>query len=316
LSARSVLAGHAYTVGYSVWAAWKSAVASRAAPLYVDVDDSKYGTVRLKTLFDAVPEADELLAIVHGFGGSAGSPYCAAAAASARAAGVSSVRVGLRGTDCSGEDLFHAGLTADLREVLRQPPFAAFRRVYLLGYSLGGHLALKAAAEKVDARLCAAAAISAPVNLDIASRAFDAPSQFMYRRYIFGALNKQYAAVAARGRAPTPLRQVIRARSSRARDALTVVPRFGFQSLEHYYAEASAAPLLRRLSIPTLYVGSEVDPLVPHGGLAADLSTASPLLSVRWPRRGGHVYFPSQLDLGERAPLGLEPQVLAWMRRR
>jgi hypothetical protein len=45
------------------------------------------------------------------------------------------------------------------------------------------------------------------------------------------------------------------------------------------------------------------------------LASAPSGLTVRWLGGGGHVGFPGREDLGERGPLGLEPQLLAWLLR-
>jgi hypothetical protein len=36
-------------------------------------------------------------------------------------------------------------------------------------------------------------------------------------------------------------------------------------------------------------------------------------LTVCWLNTGGHLSFPADLNLGQHAPLGLEPQVIRWL---
>jgi predicted alpha/beta-fold hydrolase len=98
-------------------------------------------------------------------------------------------------------------------------------------------------------------------------------------------------------------------------DDRIVAPRFGYRSAEHYYAEASVAPRLARLSRPALLVGATFDPMVPAEVVRPALVGGPPLLDVRWIREGGHVGFPSSLDLGLGGETGLEPQALCWLRR-
>jgi predicted alpha/beta-fold hydrolase len=62
-----------------------------------------------------------------------------------------------------------------------------------------------------------------------------------------------------------------------------------------------------------LLVNTEQDPMVLASTVRPALRAASSRLDVRWLRSGGHVGFPRDTDLGERAPLGLEPQVASWL---
>jgi predicted alpha/beta-fold hydrolase len=223
------------------------------------------------------------------------------------------LRLSLRGADYSGEDILHGGITQDLWAALTAPEIAQYRRVLLLGYSVGGHIVLRAAVEQLDARVRAAAAICPPLDLDRATIAFDHPARRPYRRHIFHGLNKAYAAAAARGRFHVPPAVVARARSCRERDSLTVVARFGFRSAEDYYERESVAPRLHSLQIPSLVVASRNDPIVPADTVIPALASASRALSVAWAEAGGHVYFPKTLDLGQPGPLGLEQQVIQWL---
>jgi predicted alpha/beta-fold hydrolase len=287
----------------------------RTQPFQTVLRDPALGAVRLTGLLSEVAGCDTIVLIVHGLSGNALSPYCARAAHAAEQAGFSSLRLSLRGADFSGEDIFHGGTTEDLRAALAAPQIAGYRRVLLLGYSVGGHIALRAAVDAVDSRLRAAAAICPPLDLDAATAAFDHPKRRPYRRHIFRGLNKAYAAAAARGRAPLSPAVVERARSCRERDSLTVVVRFGFRSSADYYQRESVGPQLHRLRIPSLVVAARHDPMVPAEAIAPALEGASPALSVAWTERGGHVSFPRNLDLFQSGPLGLEPQVIRWLDR-
>jgi predicted alpha/beta-fold hydrolase len=200
-----------------------------------------------------------------------------------------------------------------LHAALTSPELAQYRDLYVVGFSLGGHLALRLATEAHDARLRAVAAICAPLDLQRSGAALDARRRLAYRRYVLRRLKANYAAVAARRSLPTPLDRVLRVNEIWEWDALTVVPRFGFGSTAEYYQQASVAPQLGALRLPALLVQTENDPMVTAASVRPALGTALPLLDVRWLRRGGHVGFPAALDLGEAAPLGLAPQVLRWL---
>lgn len=252
---------------------------------------------------------------MHGLGGSASSPYALRAAAMAETLGASSLRLNLRGSDGLGEDYYHAGLTADLHAALASAELAAYARLYLVGVSLGGHVALRLLTEAHDARLRAVAAVCAPLDLDATAAALDRPQSALYRYYILRRLREVYAEVAARHPVPTPLERLDGVWKLREFDALTVAPRWGFASAEDYYARASVGPLLPRLAKPALLVAASDDPMVPRSTLDPWFAGA-PALDVRWVSRGGHVSVPGSLDLGMPAPRGLSGQVLGWLLER
>jgi predicted alpha/beta-fold hydrolase len=98
---------------------------------------------------------------------------------------------------------------------------------------------------------------------------------------------------------------------------LTVVPRFGFESVEQYYATMSVGPRLSELQVPALLVQSDPDPMVPpwtyEHHLAPGLQGRQPQLLVRRLGVGGHVGFPARLAFGDAAPVALERHVIAWL---
>jgi predicted alpha/beta-fold hydrolase len=278
----------------------------------VVVEEPGRGPVVLRGLLRRAPESRAVVVLLHGLGGNADSPYVRSSTAALTAEGVATLRLNLRGADPEGSDFYHAGLTADLAAAVASPELAAYERVYVLGFSLGGHLALRYAAERPDPRLRAVAAVSAPLELQPAQRAIDRFAAWPYRAYVLGRLKRTYAEIARRGSVPTPPERVARVRTLRDFDRLTVVPRFGFTSPEDYYARASAGPLLPGLTVPARLVASPGDPMVPSDAIAGAAARA-PGLQVSWVAEGGHVGFPGDLDLGEPGGRGLERQLTSWL---
>jgi len=310
------IAGHLWTLAPALLSFLRPPARLQARAFQTVLQDPAMGPVRLTGLLSEVAGSETIVLIVHGLSGNAMSPYCASAAQAAAQAGLSSLRLSLRGADYSGEDILHGGITADLWAALAAPEVARYKSVLLLGYSVGGHIALRAAIEQADPRLRAVAAICPPLDLYQATRAFDHPARRPYRLHIFRGLDKAYAAAARRGRAHVLPAVVARARSCQERDSLTVVPRFGFHSAEDYYEQESVASRLHRLQTPSLVVLSRHDPLVPAATVIPAIAQASRALSTIWVAPGGHVYFPKHLDLGQRGPRGLEPQVIQWLKER
>ena len=285
----------------------------RCQPWSLHVADPSLGSVRLSGRLFTPSGAERLLLAIHGLGGSSESLYLRATVLDAYAAGMACLCLDLRGADGQGEDFYHAGLSSDLHAALASSELAGFRTLHLLGFSLGGHVALRCATEPHDARLMSVAAVCAPLALERSQQALDEPRRALYRHYVLQRLKASYAIMAQRRPVPTPVAEVLRVRRIRHWDELTVVPRFGFASATDYYRHASVGPRLHSLAVPALLVQSEHDPMVPAASVRPSLTSPPPLLDVRWCQRGGHVGFPADLDLGQAAPVGLPGQVRAWL---
>lgn len=298
-----MLAGHWWTVAPELGERVRPVVAPPSAAWETTLDDPRVGPVRLRGRLRERAGATTLLVVVHGLGGSPDSPYCRRAAALAERRGWSCLRIGLRGSSGDGEDLYHAGLGEDVARALRDPGLARYERVLVVGYSLGGHVALWLGLAP-EPRVAAVAAVSAPLDLDRGCAAIDRRRAWVYRRHVLEGLVQGYRAVAARRAVATPVREVARVRTLREWDRLTVVPRFGFADVDDYYRRASVGPRLGELKVPALYVGMRHDPMVPASTVEPSLrAAAGGGLATRWLDAGGHVA----------APGPWEDDVLAWL---
>ncbi len=310
------LAGHFWTVAPHLMERLRREAAPGSRRWTTVLNDPAVGPVRLSGFLHEPGEARALLVIVHGLGGSASSHYAVRAARAAEASGLACVRLSLRGADGSGEDFYNAGLIEDLRAAIESPEVRRYDSVLVVGYSLGGHLALRYAVEEPDPRVRAVAAVSAPLDLELSQRAIDRRGLALYRHHLLANLRHLMVAVEARRELPVPLSVLGSVRTLREWDRHTVVPRFGFASPEDYYTKMSVGPHLARLQVPALLVAAEADPMVPPATLRPSLAADHANLTVRWVSRGGHVSFPAGLDLGLAAPRGLERQVIAWLQAR
>jgi hypothetical protein len=230
------------------------------------------------------------------------------AAAALVGAGASSIRVDLRGADGRGEDVYHAGLCTDLDAIVRAVAPASVRRVYALGYSLGGHVALRWAAAPGDSRLRGVAAVCAPLDLALGCRSIDRAEAWVYRVHVLRGLKRMYRQVARRRGVPVPVADVMRVRTVRQWDERVVVPRHGFRDVDAYYASQSVAPRLGELTVPALWLGGDDDPMVVAGAVEPALSAAR-AVEVAW-LPGGHVGFAPGARLGGEP---VERGVVAWL---
>lgn len=300
------LAGHLWTVVPHFARRWRS--------LHVPLEPwSSSGGVRLSGSIVHAAKRDALLVVLHGLGGSVDRPYMRGAAATALAAGAGCLLLNARGADLAGGGLSHAGLTDDIRQALADASLGDYRRIYLLGYSMGGHLTLKYLAEDPEPRVRAGAAVCSPLDLEASMSAFDRPICYVYRRVVLRGLADVYEASARTERLPSTLARVRAVRRMFEWDELVVAPYFGFASPWEYYELESAAPKLHALARPALYLGASDDPMVPKPTVDAALRRANDRLRVHFHEGGGHLGFPASFTLGERAAPGVESQVIAWL---
>jgi predicted alpha/beta-fold hydrolase len=310
----STLSGHFWTL----WPTLRQRLAPLSAPGAEHwstrfMEDGRQ--VTLRGLWREEP-CTVAVVVVHGLGGDPSRPYCVRAARAISAHGWSCLRLALRGADRQSNDFYHAGLHQDLAATIGSPALRPYDRIVILGYSLGGHVALRYACERPDPRVRAVTAICSPLDLDRAAHHLDESTSPLYRRHVLRGLRSLYAEVAARGPVPTPPAELEAVDRIRDWDRLTVCPRFGFEDPEAYYASESVNSRLRDLHVPALLLVSRNDPMLRLADVESAIEDANALFEVRRIARGGHVGFPPNVDLGEDSPPGLERQVLRWMERK
>jgi uncharacterized protein len=297
---------HLQTLGASLplWAPGSERFANDTARIPLAGDCALHGLVGWQP--GAAPHAAVVL--VHGVGGTAESRYVVRAALALHRAGYHVLRLNLRG---AGEgvheapSLYHAGLTADLAaavEWLGESP--RVNAVFVLGFSLGGHVTLRWAGElgaKAPPLLRGVAAVSAPFDLERTTQCIERLRSLPYHRYVVKNLvaqGKQFASLHPR-RAHYNAADLRHVGTVREYDTLVVAPMHGWKSAEDYYAAASAGPFVHAIELPSLVVHAEDDPMVP-GHLVRDaLAQAPPAVEQHWSQRGGHVGWFA--GLGEQA---------------
>lgn len=308
--------GHFWTIAPTLLGAGDKDEAMGGRRWSTSLHDPDRGRVRLSGWLHE-QGSRTLVVLLHGLGGTSSVLYVRDAARVALARGHDCLRMAMRGAERDGEDIHHAGLTRDIHATLESVQLEGYERIVLIGFSLGGHLMLRATAEvELDPRVTTTIAVCSPLDLQTGSTTIDHPRATVYREYVLRALRQMYKPCARRGRAPSPWSEVRGVRTVRAWDERTVVPRFGFGSADAYYRAMSAANVLGELKRPCLYVGSSHDPMVTRASVEPSLRLARPgHMEVRWIEDGGHVYMPARVDLGMGGEETLISQALTWASR-
>jgi predicted alpha/beta-fold hydrolase len=241
-------------------------------------------------------EARALVLVLHGAGGSSDEAYVRRITCKLVDGGMDAVRLDLRGADAStgaSPAVLHGGLTEDVHAAVEH-----FRRAYaqvaLVGFSLGGQIALKTACEwgaSPPHEVAAVVGISPALDLRRSARFFDRPAGSFYRRVVMARLRAQYAR--ARGTLPESLQRLDpdSFRSAAQYNAALVAPAFGFRDTADYYERASSIRDLVDIHVPSLILHAADDPIVPVAPALEARALARPFVRVEITEQGGHIGF-------------------------
>jgi len=259
------------------------------------------GSLHATACWQRAAEPRAAVVLVHGLGGTSQSRYVVRAAVALYRAGFHVACLDLRGVGEGVLDapaIYHAGLTEDPRVaaawVASRPLVSG---VVVVGFSMGGHVAVRLAGELGDSEgdggrhVRGVVAISAPLDLQTVSRAIERRRSLPYHLYVLRNLVKNARAFARLhpGKARFDPSRLGRLRSIRAYDDAVSAPTHGFADADDYYRRASAAPFVERIRLPTLVLHAEDDPMVPPSCARPWLDRAPAVLEQVWTRRGGHV---------------------------
>lgn len=254
------------------------------------------------------------IVLVHGLEGSSDAGYARSMAYAALTRGYSVIRFNMRscgGTEHLALSNYHAGQTSDLVAVLRERN-RSFGPAFLVGYSLGGNVALKLAGELgPNARdlIAGVCAVSSPIDLAACAAAIERPSNFIYENRFL-----------------TRLKDRIRRRHLQAPHLYTIehLPKvhtiidfdnyytarlFGFGTAANYFRTQSSNQFLERIEIPALVVQAKDDPLVPFSAFDHPAFSKNDRLKLAVVEHGGHLGF-----LARRQPrFWLDETLMDWI---
>jgi predicted alpha/beta-fold hydrolase len=246
------------------------------------------------------------LVLAHGMEGSTESRYMLGTAEKALAAGFNVIRMNVRncgGTEHLTPTLYHAGLTDDLKAVIKElSERDGLSEIYLAGFSLGGNMVLKLAGEyagQAPPELRGVIGVSPSIDLAGCADAIEMRSNLIYHfKFITSLRNRlrRKARLFPDRYDATRLRGVW---TIRRFDDLITAPHMGFRDVAHYYERASALPFIKQINVPTLIVHAKDDPFIPFAPFASEEVTANPNVALLTPQHGGHVGFISATGEGE-----------------
>jgi predicted alpha/beta-fold hydrolase len=255
--------------------------------------------------------------LLHGICGDHRTSYLVRAVAKLNQRGVRTFRLDQRCCGASGglaARPYHAGISGDaaaaLRWIGRRCPGSP---VCLVGYSMGGNIALKLAGEAPGAvpdNLRSVAAVNPPIDLAAAAASLRRSFNRLYDRYFMYFIR--------------PMVEPLRALYTRLRRP----PSFDFRTVhefndvflsrvwefgtaDRYYAACSAEQFLPSVRVPALVLASADDPIVPITAFRRAAFSAS--TQVLLTEHGGHLGFLGRASAADPDGRWMDGRVVDWV---
>lgn len=243
-------------------------------------------------------DSDTCLLVLHGLEGSSTAPYVKSLAFACRSRSVDIAALNFRG--CSGElnrapRFYHSGDTADLAEVIAYLE-KRYKKIGLVGFSLGGNVALKYMGENpsaVSSQVGACVAISAPVDLEGSALKIGKPENRFYMSRFIRLLSLKIEAKAKLYPEDLDAVGVRKLADFKAFDGRYTAPLNGFESAEDYWRKSSALVSLENVSKPSLLINARNDPFLSENCFPNAIAEKSAYFYSAFPENGGHLGFPS-----------------------
>jgi len=263
---------------------------------YFDVDHD--ARVVADCHWQAKPWNHPTILALHGLNGSSDAHYMKGIASKAFERGMNVVRLNQRNcgdTEHLSAGLFHSGLTHDARQVIDElTSVDGLTSIAVAGYSLGGNLALKLAAEYGDEpprQLLGVAAVSPIIEIGECVKALEQPGNVLYQWNFVRDLKRRMRRKDRFWPGRFDLSKLSKVRTVREFDEAYTAPYFDFNGAEDYYYRASAMRIVERVRIPALVITSDDDPFVPPEPFRDPKLLGNPHIELAISAHGGHCGF-------------------------
>lgn len=308
---------HLMTIAAAFWHRRYPHLSSSTPRLF----ETEPGTqVRADCHWQQCPEEHPTLILLHGLEGSSDSGYILGTADKAFQAGFNVLRLNQR--NCGGTEeltptLYNSGLSCDVRAVVCElVERDRLPEVFAAGFSMGGNLVLKMAAEFGDSappELRAVAGICPSCDLDACADAIGELRNRIYERRFVKLLKVRILRKASLFPGRYALNGLGKVRTVRQFDDAITARFCGFQDADDYYTKSSALGLLDAIRVPTLLLVAQDDPMIPFVSFDGTKLSANPKITLESPRHGGHCGFIARKASGER--FWAEARIVEFCRR-
>ena len=241
--------------------------------------------------------AAQTIVLVHGLEGCSDSHYMHGIAAKAYAAGLNVIRMNQRtcgGTEHLSQTLYNSGLSADYQSVVRElASTEQLDRIWLVGYSMGGNLVLKATGEMGQKESALAGTIAVCPNIDptLCVRELERPGNWLYHQHFLTRLKARLRRKAILFPGQWDLKGLESITRISAFDDRYTAPDGGYRDAVDYYDRSGARHVLDAVQVPTTIITAQDDPFIPYSMFTAAPIQHNPSIRLIAPAHGGHCGF-------------------------
>ena len=258
--------------------------------------------------------------LLHGLEGSAESHYMRGMASKAYRAGFNVIRMNQRtcgGTDHLTPTLYNSGLSSDYRAITRElSKNDGLNRIWLVGYSMGGNLLLKAAGELEQSEPALAGVVAVSPNIDPTQcvAALEEPRNWIYHSHFLSSLKARMRRKAALFPEKWDLSALRLLKTITQFDEAFTARDGGYRDVVDYYNRAGARHVVSQIAVPTLIITAQDDPFIPASLFDAPAIRKNNRITLAMLRYGGHCGF-FQRDCPEEDRFWAENRIIEWISR-
>lgn len=243
------------------------------------------------------PRSHPTLILVHGLEGCSESHYMRGLAHKAWQTGFNVARMNQRncgGTEHLTPTLYNSGLSQDIRNiVIELEKHDALHAIWVVGYSMGGNLALRLAGEQgqVPSTLKGIAAVCPNIHPAACVEALERPGNWLYHQYFLSSLKARLRRKAKHFPGKFDLSLLPSITTLTEFDDAYTAPFGGYQNAADYYERVGARHILSNITIPTLLITAQDDPFIPYRTFDHPALETNPSIHFHAPTHGGHCGF-------------------------
>jgi hypothetical protein len=253
--------------------------------------------------------------LLHGLEGSSESNYIIGMTQMLNSIGMDAIALNFR--SCSGRinrqvQSYHSGKSDDVRYILNHIQ-SRYDSIHLIGFSLGGNVALKYTGESNKLQIKSVTAISVPCDLAGSSKKLEELQNRVYlSRFLKQLKEKAIQKSIEHPEFPFEIEAIQSSRTFYDFDNAFTAPVHGFLSADDYYSKSSSKQFVAGISIPTLIINAQNDSFLSPTCFPIEESDQNRNVNLLIPRFGGHVGFASNFRMTK--PFWHEKQVAAFIR--
>ncbi len=252
---------------------------------FLDLDWSKIGS---KTL----------VILMHGLEGDSHRPYIKGMVSALNDEHWDTLSLNFR--SCSGEPnrlarSYHSGETEDITKIVDLAVTEHhYEFIHLIGFSLGGNVALKFVGEKgkqLPSACKSVIGISVPCELRDCSVQISKKGNKVYLNRFLKSLKEKVRLKSHLTKDVIDLQKVLQSKDFFEFDHFYTAPVHGFSSGEEYWRLSSANRVLDQIKIPCLIINALDDSFLADSCFPRELAQNHPYVHLETPKYGGHVGF-------------------------